>query len=195
MTDLLEQVYTLETYPDRRALLDKHRDWYIEFDFWYEGIIEQWKEKLEELGFRDVDIAWSGFWCQGDGASFTAKSIRVRDYMKARKLSRRFPSVARILQWDWDVWGFVYRTGYYHYVHEHSVIVNLENNYCSEDRERENRVYNQIGELEAYIQEDVRELSKQIYRELEQEYDHYTSDEEIEAVLADREFDYTGELI
>ena len=34
-------------------------------------LIEEWKLLLGRLGFVDVDIYWSGFWSQGDGACFT----------------------------------------------------------------------------------------------------------------------------
>jgi hypothetical protein len=34
--------------------------------------LDEWKERLDLIGFTDADIDYSGFYSQGDGASFTA---------------------------------------------------------------------------------------------------------------------------
>ena len=39
---------------------------------WWEYIFELWKKALDQIGFENAAIAFSGFWSQGDGASFTA---------------------------------------------------------------------------------------------------------------------------
>lgn len=47
-------------------------------DQWYEYSLEYWRDDiLDMLGFNGADIEFSGFWSQGDGASFTAESIDV----------------------------------------------------------------------------------------------------------------------
>lgn len=40
---------------------------------WYEHTQETWATALGQLGFMEAEIAFSGFWSQGDGASFTCK--------------------------------------------------------------------------------------------------------------------------
>jgi len=35
-------------------------------------IIDYWIEKLQDIGFEDAQIEYTGFYSQGDGASFTA---------------------------------------------------------------------------------------------------------------------------
>lgn len=42
-----------------------------DFEFQSESTIEFFTEALNMLGFTNVKIAYSGFWSQGDGASFT----------------------------------------------------------------------------------------------------------------------------
>jgi hypothetical protein len=42
-----------------------------DFD-WYSDVLDIWKEALAQIGFEDAEISFSGFWSQGDGASFTA---------------------------------------------------------------------------------------------------------------------------
>ena len=42
-------------------------------DFWSEPILEGFHEDMEALGLTDIEVEYSGFWSQGDGASFTAR--------------------------------------------------------------------------------------------------------------------------
>ena len=57
------------------------RSWLTEgqtMDDWWEYIFELWKKALDQIGFENAAIAFSGFWSQGDGASFTA-SVNVAE--------------------------------------------------------------------------------------------------------------------
>lgn len=42
-----------------------------DFD-WYSCVLDFWEHALDQIGFENAEISFSGFWCQGDGASFTA---------------------------------------------------------------------------------------------------------------------------
>jgi hypothetical protein len=71
------QLAQLEDRAKERA-----RNWYREAstgDSWWEYTLDEWKKELEDMGFDGVDINFSGFASQGDGASFTAKRF---DFMK-----------------------------------------------------------------------------------------------------------------
>ncbi len=48
---------------------------------WHEYMIELWKQALNQIGFEDAEIQFSGFSSQGDGASFTA-SINVEKMIR-----------------------------------------------------------------------------------------------------------------
>lgn len=79
---------------------------------------------------------------------------------------------------DASITASVYRTSN-HYVHEHSVSVelradNFEDPYTGDIPDYVDKM---LDKLEAAITEDVRKLSKEIYRELEQQYDYLFSDE------------------
>lgn len=39
---------------------------------WYSYVLELWEQALAQIGFEGAKINFSGFWSQGDGASFTA---------------------------------------------------------------------------------------------------------------------------
>jgi len=59
-------------------------------DSWSESVIEDWKEhRLPEMGFgENAEIAFSGFWSQGDGASFTCTSFDLRKYAEYLTLGK-----------------------------------------------------------------------------------------------------------
>lgn len=58
-----------------QAAIDKAAEWLrecaVSYD-WWESVYEIWQSALEQIGFSDPKINFSGFWSQGDGASFTA---------------------------------------------------------------------------------------------------------------------------
>lgn len=53
---------------------------------WYEYVLQEWKEALDQIGFLNADIRFSGFWNAGDGASFTAEvdAERLIDFMRRK---------------------------------------------------------------------------------------------------------------
>lgn len=70
-----ERCYSFdELTPDGK---ENARDWYraqlAQDEGMYDGVLEWFIEPLAMLGIEVLvhDIQWSGFWCQGDGLSFT----------------------------------------------------------------------------------------------------------------------------
>ncbi len=65
----------------KKCACDKNRDFNVVHD-WYEFTVSDWKEKLATLGYLgEIEINFSGFSSQGDGASFTCRSIDVREWI------------------------------------------------------------------------------------------------------------------
>ena len=61
------------------------KEWYGSGDHysdWHEFTLDDWKQRLEEMGFSEPDISYSGFSSQGDGASFTASSFDLDKYVQ-----------------------------------------------------------------------------------------------------------------
>lgn len=50
---------------------DQLRSWNTDHD-WYEFEYTTWASALNQIGFVNPEIHYSGFWSQGDGASFTS---------------------------------------------------------------------------------------------------------------------------
>jgi hypothetical protein len=45
--------------------------YYLDYE-WYDFLLDEWEKKLDNIGFENAQIEFSGFCSQGDGASFTA---------------------------------------------------------------------------------------------------------------------------
>lgn len=164
---------------------------------WWDCVYAMWQDALEQIGFTDPEISFSGFWSQGDGASFTAgvdlekmirfladpgdpvDSIRGLDdggedftnWVRFKYPTGR-PEYLALLEHLDDLRLKVVR-GLLRYVHECSCSVDME--YCGEE-EHEALAEKLVEDVEA-----LREtLSQCIYRDLEREYDAITEDEALE---------------
>ena len=135
--------------------------------FWDSGYVtNEFKKKLEALGFEGVDTHYSGFYSQGDGASFTATSFDIRKVMKAAKIAGLYKSFYAIVKTQ-DVQGRVYSMNS-HYCHENSVGVDFPDYYGFNKQESD-----VIDALRTY----VRKLCKDYYVSLEADYEYATSEE------------------
>jgi len=67
------------------TILEKHRDWNTDHE-WWDCLIHDCKEFLKAVGFSDPDVRFSGFWSQGDGASWTGGWINMQDLVSAHRL-------------------------------------------------------------------------------------------------------------
>jgi len=67
--------YFNELTPEQQQkVIEKYHD--INEDTWefsYEDLEREFITKLESMGYSDIKIQYTGFYSQGDGASFTAK--------------------------------------------------------------------------------------------------------------------------
>lgn len=52
---------------DKQEILNKHRELY---DNWYDSVYEMFTDDMSVIGISVGDMYFSGFWSQGDGASF-----------------------------------------------------------------------------------------------------------------------------
>lgn len=96
MRKVVTKVYTFQELLDlyekkkiKESVLERVRQWLGDAntdDNWYEYDYELWEKALESIGLMDPKIQFSGFWSQGDGASFTA------DWIDKEKLIRFFAS-------------------------------------------------------------------------------------------------------
>ena len=203
------------------TILDAHRDINTDFD-WWEDEYSDFRDMMEKkFGWapEDDEIAFSGFWSQGDGASFEGRMDNGEVAALLGSIYKKFPLNEAIED------GCVYadvsfdRSG--RYVHEKSVTTNLElevqdHERCFEilgsnipelkgvkeydedecDEAIEEYVDGFYSELEDTIDDWRLEACGKLYEILRDQYEALTTDEQVEDTLRaiGYEFSADGEI-
>jgi hypothetical protein len=214
--------YSFDELPkeSQKAAIEKNRDWGVESDDWYTPIIEGFEEDMEGYGIEDVKCSFTGFYSQGDGASFTGKisdnvkfifdtlgmgnvpPLSFLDKLDQIKLASGIKEkMLKSLREDLYIW--IERTDS-RYSHENTVRVNLEHA-SDEDFDvkigLEGKMNLNFAELldkiEVRATEWVRGKSRELYRELWKYFEELQSDEYVADALRDNdyEFDINGNII
>ncbi len=201
-------VYHLNELPERAK--DRARSWYRKGGFdhdWYDADYEDFQRIAEILGIRlnirtvrlvggrtreDPCIWFSGFWSQGDGASWTGSyayrksaAADLRAYAPQHQTLHRIAARLQEAQ----------RQNFY----QLSAKVTHRGNYChaysmdiavTRDSPSSQEI---AGDAEAIIVDALRDLANWLYRQLEQEYDYLTSDEAVDETLIANGYTFTEE--
>lgn len=182
--------YKLDELPEdvKPKALDsvRYSSGYLDYE-WWDTDVEEWTEKLEGLGYVDVEIAFSGFSSQGDGASFTAQ-VNLAKWLKAHKLAGKNRALYNYCLSD-GCYPKIYRSSS-HYSHENTV--SLETNTWG----MSDKPYDQLCALEDEIMEISRGYMQDIYRGLEAEYYGLMEDDVVaDAAMANEwHFDEQGHV-
>jgi hypothetical protein len=190
---------------------------------WWECTYASAKEDGAEKGFDIEDIRFSGFWSQGDGASWTG-SVNLSQFLEHHLKDDnpdygRYFTLQALLDEGWvEKYVTIERRGF-HYVHADmmreggvslSALEGLDED--SEARlqhdgplQRANVYQLHVGidtdalvdDLLEWVIEEAREFADKIYKDLEQEYEDLTSEESlIEGAYANGwRFDEDGTLV
>jgi len=209
-----EKSYTFnELSPKaKKNAIDRNRDYNIESYDWWEPIIEGFTEEMEAIGMADIDCQFSGFYSQGDGASFTGKVKDNELFLKEigitpasvglgdktpRKFDTALVSIAE------NIYITIQRNDRNHY-HHNTISANVE---VDGDEEIELDLglgmiieidVNDVCErIDPIITDWAREKSKGLYNSLETYHDELTSDETIAEDLRSggHTFDEDGNML
>ncbi len=184
----------MDTLNKRRQLelIDKYRDAYVNDHGWDSELIEQFKQDMSDIGVQVDGVYWSGFWSQGDGACFEG---HIKDWGKYLTYLGYTDHILTNTAIEWWSYRFTHRGNY---CHENSV--DYDNNiFLPESPYVRPWQANEIGDADifrdavwnaAMARYDLLELSEKIeanlkqhmvglYKKLEQEYEHLTSDESV----------------
>lgn len=188
MREQIVKVYQFNELSDaakERAL----ERWRNGSDFFDDFITEEWTAILAACGWSEVEIAYSGFCSQGDGASFTGRfdgadidAAKFRNYFTEGSDS------------DWILDGFREYSAYTaklnrtsrHYSHENTVGVEWMEQAVGDDS-----VAVESDETESDFLAHCRRVMREIYRAIEREYDSQMSDEYIAETLEATEMEFT----
>lgn len=106
----------------KEALIEHYRHVNVT-DGWDRFILDGFREDLETMGFSNIEFRWSGFWCQGDGLSFTA-DVDVAQFIRSQKLGNKLRKLLNLAKRD-QVDATISRRCH-QYAHEHTVSANVE---------------------------------------------------------------------
>lgn len=186
MKTIRVNLYQFDELSDKAK--EKARDWfrtnYPEYE-WWDSIYDDAREAFSYFGLADIDIEFSGFWSQGDGASFTG-IFRASNIKQASDLASDFPTDetlaslhARLtaIKHPGDARVKITRRGRY----SHSYTMNLDDAY----------EYQQEDETE--LLSIFRALANWIYRRLESEYYYLMSDECVDEAIVSNGYYFTAD--
>lgn len=197
------------------ALIERHRDIHVHWDDWHEGVKEQVKEELAEIGFDVGEMYFSGFWSQGDGACFEGT---MSDWAKfceqVPTFVAAFPFLTEYIKEQGASYGISHRG---HYYHEHCT----DHDYSSElEWELEDLVVdptdpaaqmryalykkafveegeiqsNQYSAITTWLKEFFQDKMRDLYKRLEEEHDYLTSDDVVWESIEANDLDKQGVL-
>ena len=221
-----EKTYSFDELPKevKEKALENNRYINVEYTEWHEPVVEDFEYAMEELGLKDVEVEFTGFYSQGDGASFTA---RVDDVELFLKKALEINASTEFLDMGEDedtskeadelrqLMGDLRNVGYdtreklkpedlyleivritNRYSHENTIEASVEMEELGvEDDDRDwNKFYD---EMMSMITDWAREESKELYQRLNKYYDELQSDEEVaETLIAnDYQFNEEGEIV
>jgi hypothetical protein len=178
-----------------KTLIEKHR--YINvYDGWWDYIYDDFKGRMESLGIAVRDIYFSGFWSQGDGACFEGRIDDMSLYLdKHFPEPDNYPMIKKLLAHGGSVLFDLQHRG--HYYHENSIVASIQADdfWCLLDcptefhaqivEQWDNMLTQEITEFETDVLTQLQGYMRELYRDLEKEYDYLVSDEAVwEAIEA-----------
>lgn len=159
------------TKEQQQKVLNNYRDWNIQGE-WWGFVYEDYQEKLATFGFLNADISFSGFGSQGDGASFTSENIDIEKFIsKFPKESVQYfkPLIKKYK----DILICKVKRTDSRYVHENTCSADIS----FPDLEHTPEDETIANDLESLINVKRKELSIEIYKALQSEYEYLTSDD------------------
>lgn len=181
----------------RDHVLDKNRDWNVEHYEWWDCVYEQFKEDMYAKGISVDRMQFSGFWSQGDGASFNGGIHDLSLFVKSHERLAEFEELAKYdeagdvdIRASWES-----RSNYYchsntlHYSFDNGLTEPYEHDYDSALRYQiQYRLHEDLMKLIESFEEAVEPVIKDhcddLYRSLEEAHDCLTDEPIIESMLA-----------
>ena len=210
-------IYSFDELPEdvQASIIEKNRDMNVFFGSdWYEYTLDWWKEKLEIIGFEDADIRFSGFWSQGDGASFTCKNCDAEKILNTLLVCQE-KNTGDLKKWrlwfelaETRLITFQTSRNTYRYVHENTVSISVDEDFCGLNNNMwyapdPQKPYSftsifekkaSLIELGDMLDDYLKSLCQEIYHDLKKEYKYLTSDESIKEAIQGHEYYEDGEI-
>jgi len=180
----MNQKQNVEFDQQQNELIEKHWDINVDHE-WWDCTYEDFKLEMQTKGITVDDIRFTGFYSQGDGASFTGR-VDMEQFLKAHNLEQDYMG-ATFFAGQGELWAEITR-GSGRYAHEHSVEATLvDDTYNNFDDEVRFEVYTRMEEvlndewkdLEEEVNKICRGYMQDLYKQLRDEYEALTTKEAI----------------
>jgi len=193
------KAYRYEELSDeaKERVLKEQRHVNVRFNDWHDLIIDAWKCSLEEFAFFAPRIYFSGFYSQGDGACFECDSIytdKLFEAVKAEidKFSKGFQDFFKthevaLSDFMEDYVSFTIETRIHRYCHENTRYIDWSVYGTDKKSEYFEHFIDEIGE---WLEEKRKTFCKEIYQQLEEEYENQTSDESVIYTATSDEYEF-----
>ena len=179
-------VYNINELEDsiKTKVLDKYRYNSVDVD-WYHPVYDDFFAELERYGI-EADIEFTGFYSQGDGASFITTTCDTD--LLIRTLFEEGHDIPENALLDSKNLSVRIDRMNSRYSHEETMYVDIhDEDMTLSDLESET--------LNDIIEEWAKEKARDLYRKLESYYEDITSDKEVIEYLADSEFFQNGDIV
>ena len=151
----------------KERAIENNRDINIMDEWFQNDIIQDATEKLQRQGFQDAKINYTGFYSQGDGASFSA-NVDLEQFLKGRRVATKYAKELKDDELNISI------TNKGHYSHEYMMSLDVDGDISDE--------------LEAFILEEAREQARSIYSDLKKTYESLQEDEVVADTLQVNEY-------
>lgn len=179
-------VYSINELDEKAKakVLDKYRYNSVDVD-WYHPVYDDFFADLERYGI-EADIEFTGFYSQGDGASFITTTCDTD--LLIRTLFEEGHDIPENALLDSKNLSVSIDRMNSRYSHEETMYVDIHDEDMTLS-DLENETLNDI------IEEWAKEKARDLYRKLESYYEDLTSDKEVIEYLADCEFFQNGDIV
>lgn len=172
----------------RTALMDRYRGINVDYQ-WWDGVYENFTERMKGIGINVTEMYFSGFCSQGDGACFEAglmgDGLTYLDHHHAGE----YPMIRKLIEMGGSISVGCRQRGHCYHEYSASFSSDCDKFYqvMTSRSELQDAVIEQWDNLldaemckfDTAVTDKWREYMKELYRELEAEYDHLTSDETV----------------
>lgn len=187
----------------KEKLIEKHRYINVDYPDWWNNVYHEFRSDMYDCGIQVDRMYFSGFCSQGDGACFEGGFATLKAYLDYHHKGQ-FPMIRKLMEHGGYVYLSCSHTGRYyhenctHFSVEHDTFYHLiecptefhEQIVDQWDRQLEQ----EVDELEDAAKEQFRSYMQDLYRKLEAENDHLTSDEVVWDTIVTNELDEEDEL-
>lgn len=195
------EVYTFdELTPEiQQKVIDRYRSDDYPTHEWWDYTFEQFAEARQEEGWDTTtnNIYFRLAYSQGDGACFEG-SLNIQKYLEHFKLEEKYPLTLKYVD-EFNIYAKIHKNSYAtYYDHENTRYAEIDSDWIDSAHGEEvlggmegiKALETELEALEKDIEEERYNLSRGLYRTLQDEYEELTSDESIAEEIRANEMEF-----